>query len=180
MIILGLDPGIRNFGYAVLNDTKVSRRGVWTPPGKGKLLASQVLAYVLPLLAQLVAETAPEIAVIEEVVWRGMRRRITMPLSHVAGGALGLLVGQGVPVYLLTPGMKTRGVKTPRGWTEHEADAANLARRVHGALSAVGDSGRKPSEVREAKRIFAARLVPSSVSSGDTDGTSSISLRPHD
>lgn len=159
--ILGIDPGIVNNGWAIVRNGRPTKWGLWETPGRGKHTVATVLAWVLPRLAKLVDAEKPDHAAVEEVVWQGIRRRITMPLAHVAGGIVGLLAARGVSVLVVTPSMKGHVDLTLRGDAgEHELDAARLAMRALDALRVEGDSSRSKRSRAEALRIIAARSVP--------------------
>ena len=162
--ILGVDPGIRHTGWAIVDNGRLGRHGLLYTPGPGRLLVSEVLAFVLPLLSKVADRETASMAAIEEVVWRGMRRRVTMPLSHVAGAIAGMLVERGLDVYLLTPSMKAKELPKLRGnWSDHEQDAARLALRVWTVLNAPADSSRSKRSVDNEQDTFVARLVPGRV-----------------
>lgn len=133
MYVLGVDPGIRNTGWCVLNDdAEAIDHGVITPPGRGKLLVSQVLGYVLPVLQEVMTTHLPSSAVVEEVTWYGKSRRTMLPLAQVAGGIAGFLWdSNNIHVYMLIANMRSKETKWPASWSEHERDAAALAKTIH-------------------------------------------------
>ena len=160
MVILGVDPGLRHTGFCIVGEgNRVVARGVLVPPGRGRIQPEKVIDYVLPALCRLIDEHHPHCAVVEQVTWYGARRRITLPLSHVAGAIAGFCLGIGIPVYLLLANMK-RGGKAPRGksWTEHERDAYMLASVVkrHLAAAAAGDRSTLPERSAVARRRITA------------------------
>jgi hypothetical protein len=131
-LILGVDPGIRNTGWCIISSKtgRAGRHGVIQPPGAGNITTEWAVQYTLNKLGEIIAAELPCCASVEQVVWQGRRRRIAIPLAHVAGAIVGFILGQGIPVYVLTPNMKPKDgvVPLPDGWSEHEGDAANLAR----------------------------------------------------
>lgn len=158
--VLGVDPGLRHTGWAIVANGKLGAHGLILTPGTGKLSVARALAFILPALDEVEEVHTPDVAAVEEVVWRGVRRKITMPLSHVAGAIVGSLVARGVRTYLLTPSMKAK--KLPRlygEWSDHEQDAARLALRVWTVLSAGAGSGRSKRSADAEQNTFAARLV---------------------
>lgn len=161
-MILGLDPGIRHTGWGLVDNGKPRRWGLWLTPGTGKLTSAQVLAFVLPNLDTLVAKYNPTYAAVEEVVWQGIRRRITFPLAHVAGGLVGFLVARGVRVLIVSPSMKNHQQLKLRGNpSEHELDAIRLALRAHDADTVAEDSSLSRRSLATARKIIAVRSVPS-------------------
>ena len=133
--VLGIDPGVKHTGWCVLRDTgplsvyKPIARGVIIPPGEGKHGVAEVLSWVLPRMRQVLLDYGPTLVAVEEVTWYGRGRRITLPLSHVAGALIALSALSKAVLFVLLPGQKVK--KRPRWitekWSEHEADAALLA-----------------------------------------------------
>jgi hypothetical protein len=158
MTILGVDPGLRHTGWCVLGDAGVvAARGTIVPAGRGRIQPHEVLNIVLPELGRVVDRYQPSIGVVEQVAWYGSSKRITLPLSHVAGGIAGFLVGLGLSVYLLLASM--RGDECARrGWTQHERDAYELASvaKRHQAALAAGDRSALPERSAAARRIITA------------------------
>ena len=131
MIILGVDPGIKHTGWAVLQGSRPLAVGTLVPAIKGRLLPSEVLAFVLPAITELISKYTPSVTVVEEVTWYGRARRAMLPLAHVAGGIAGMSSALGVPTFLLLAAMRNKTRKWPDKWSEHERDAARLAYRMH-------------------------------------------------
>ena len=131
-IILGVDPGVKHSGYAVVQGRTVLEHGVIVPPGRGKLSAGQAIEAVLVGLEAVLRRHKITVAAVEEVQWYGYRQRITLPLAHVAGAVMGLLLGRGIPVYsILASQRRLCPVKrSKRGWDEHDLDALELAQLV--------------------------------------------------
>ena len=127
--VLGIDPGVKHTGWCVLQDGKPVARGVIIPPGDGKHFVSEVLAWVLPKMSAVLQDYMPTLVAVEEVTWFGRGRRITLPLSHIAGALMALSSLSGSVTFALLPHQKPK--KRPRWitkiWSEHEADAALLA-----------------------------------------------------
>jgi Holliday junction resolvasome RuvABC endonuclease subunit len=162
MRVLGIDPGLRHTGWAVIDDKgRAVAKGTIVPPGRGRIQPHEVLEYVLDRLCYIIAEFVPDVAVVEQVAWYGRGRRITLPLAHVAGGIAGFLLGRYIPVHLLLAAQKNF-VCRRKGWTEHEKDAYVLAIVVQKAVVADGAAGsstrRKPSAVVR-RKITAPRIV---------------------
>ena len=136
--ILGVDPGLRHSGWCVLNeDGSYGEHGVVIPPGHTKQPTDDYLRYILPSFRKIIKEHGPfQAAAIEQVVFQRHNRNITIPLSHVAGALVGLIWGKGIPVFLLTPNMKTFTIRK-KEWSEHEKDAAVLATVVQRYLNAL-------------------------------------------
>lgn len=119
--VLGIDPGIRNTGWCILVDGKAKAHGVIHTQRQPWV---ECIAIILNRLDNMVGDWSS--AAVEHVAWYGRSRKITLPLSHIAGAITGFLIGTGIPVYCLIPSMKAKK-KWPAKWSEHEKDAANLA-----------------------------------------------------
>lgn len=135
--------------------------GVLVPPTRGKLTVPMVVSFLFDWFRGL-RDTFWDAVVVEEVVWQGKSRKITLPLALVTGALVGWFANADVPVYLLTPTMKERG-KLPfkvSGWSEHECDAARLALRIENALRAMDSSSPPRASVERSLRTIAARRVP--------------------
>ncbi len=143
MRILGVDPGLRNTGLCLIDDKgKTLYHAVieYTPRGKRPL--EEYMGYVIPDFTNIVTELTPSHASVEQVVWQGRRQMIAMPLSHMAGALIGILLTQPwhPDVFVLTPTMKGMD-KCPRqsaGWSDHEYDARLLAEKVRRFVIAEG------------------------------------------
>lgn len=156
MIVLGVDPGLRHTGWAVVKDSgQAAARGTLIPPGHGRIQPHEVLEYVLPRLTDVIERFRPDIVVVEQVTWYGRGRRITLPLAHVAGAIAGMCVGLGLPVYLLLANQKTFTCQK-RGWSEHEKDAFVLATEVQRYINALaaGDTS-----IRRKRSAVGARVI---------------------
>mgnify|MGYP001558261413 CR=1 FL=1 len=127
--VLGIDPGVKHTGWCVLKAGKPIARGIIIPPGEGKHGVAEVLAWVLPRMRRILLDYGPTLVAVEEVTWYGRGRRITLPLSHIAGALMALSALSTSATFVLLPGQKIK--KRPRWitskWSEHEADAALLA-----------------------------------------------------
>lgn len=158
MVTLGVDPGMRSTGMAVLVDGKVAYRTTVFLAGHGKLPVAAAVPGIAVELKQILSAWRPSFAAVEQVGWYGRAKGITLPLSHVAGFITGYLVASGVNVCLLYAKQKVAAVKFMRKrgepvWDEHQKDAAVLARVVYNYLK---DGGRKPTilkhQINYAKR----------------------------
>lgn len=140
MIILGVDPGLKHTGWCVTREGKPVDWGtIIPPPVDGRLQPDYVLGIVCPEILKLTKEYHPDYAAVEQVAYYGIRRSITLPLSHVAGGIVGCLVASQVPTALLLAAQR-RAVKPwpgSRKWTEHERDAYALATVLRAARLAL-------------------------------------------
>lgn len=153
-MIIGIDPGLRHTGWCVIDeDGKPVARGTIVPPGRGRIQPHEVLNVVLPALDAVVTKYRPDYAVVEQVAWYGSSKRITLPLSHVAGGIAGYCTGLGCDTYLLLAAQKTFSCQR-KGWTEHERDAYVLATvvRKHLVAAAAGERSAHPSRSAVARR----------------------------
>lgn len=151
--LLGIDPGTRHTGWCVTFGTKVVDHGVIHTPRRDSYPG--VLGKIVSALRGVHSEWGPHAVVVEEVVWRG--RRGMLPLAHLAGA----FVGQSpVPVYLITPAMKTKRNPPRSGkWSEHEKDAYKLTQAVLSVERALLNSQPvKPSAVLR-RRITVPRSV---------------------
>lgn len=131
MIILGVDPGIRNTGVAVLADGKAVYRTTVSPKQRSKLIPSEVIRCLTPVLNAVITKYTPSVTVVEEVTWYGRARRAMLPLALVAGAIVGISIARHVDTYLLLASMRDKVKTWPKSWTEHERDAAALAMRLH-------------------------------------------------
>ena len=157
--VLGVDPGLRHTGLAILDAKgKVLDHTTLLYPEEGKHPTEAYLRFILPLVATYTRCFEPTAAAVEQVGWYRRAVRITLPLSHVAGALVGLLYAAGLDVFLLMGNMKEKGKRPPRGWDEHQLDAALLAKRVLTALRA-GDADERSAAVL-ARRITTPPPVP--------------------
>ena len=165
MLILGVDPGIRHTGIALLRDGKVIYRDTLVPPQKDKLPYYHIIPFVLEKITNVLKKEDVEAAAVEEVAWYGRNRRVTLPLSHMAGSIIGLLLTNDIPVYVLSPTMK-KSVKVKGGfnssWDEHQKDAALLAQvaaNTEGASVVEKSSTRSPLYRAARRKITAGQIV---------------------
>lgn len=158
MVILGVDPGVAHTGVVVLDGNRAVFNTTLVPSTEGRLTIEDVLRYVLPPLRQIVRRFEPEAAAVEQVAWYGRARRITLPLSHIAGGIAGALWAMGVPVYFLVANMKTSKLRIRKSWDEHQKDAALLAKVVQNYRTAsnAGDLLYLKKHSAVGKRIISA------------------------
>jgi hypothetical protein len=131
MIILGVDPGIKNTGLCVLDGGKPVFATTVVLPQRSKVLVMEVLQCVLPILNATITKYGPSVTVVEEVTWYGRSRRAMLPLAIVAGAIVGTSIARNVPTFLLLAAMRSKIKRLPRKWTEHERDAARLAYRMN-------------------------------------------------
>lgn len=141
--IIGIDPGLRHTGYAVLQDGKVVEHGVILAKGYGKLPISDAIRVACGGIAPILARYHPDAVAVEQVGWYGSRKNITLPLSHVAGALGGLVLSMGAVLYLLLAAQRRPvALKRPRrGWQEHDLDAYELAIRAKQHLDVVAAGG---------------------------------------
>lgn len=137
MKILGVDPGLLHTGWAVLDNGRITARGVILFPEEGKHPTEEYVRYIVPEMIKVITAHRPAYGAVEQVAWHGRKQRVTMPLSHVAGAIIGVLYSHGVHVCMLTPNMK-KGItlKQPASWSDHEYDAALLAKKLAKYLDA--------------------------------------------
>lgn len=162
MRVLGVDPGLLHTGWAVLDDGKPIALGTLIPPKKVELTSHFVLSFVVPQLLAVAREHLPEVVAVEQVTWYGKAKRITLPLSHVAGGIIGALLTLEIPVYVYLPGMKPK-VRARKAWDEHQKDAVALALAAtqHEAALIAGDTSFLRKHLAASKRrITIARSAP--------------------
>ena len=125
-MILGVHPGTRNIGFAVIDGTgRCRKRKVLVIPARDTFV--QGVEAVVREMEYLQEDPGYDTVVVEETVWRG--RRGMLPLAHVGGAVMGAALALGCRVYLVTPSMKKNG-KKPKSWSEHEWDAFLLAKRA--------------------------------------------------
>ena len=131
MRILGVDPGLKHTGWALIDEKgKDKGHGVFVPPLKGKQLVNIFLGHILPWFEAILTLTVPHVVVIEEVQWYGKGRKIMLPLAHVAGALAGLAVFHPTrpKVYLLLAHQRGHGKRRfGKAWQEHDTDAFWLA-----------------------------------------------------
>lgn len=131
--VLGIDPGLRNIGWAVARDGKVIAHGVFHPNKRKVVPLVSVIAQAVGFARDLIRKYRVGRVVVEEVRWRGIRARVLFPLSHVAGAltAVGVSMLDSESVALVPPHQRGRAPRLPaiggRGATPHELDAAALA-----------------------------------------------------
>ena len=127
--VLGIDPGLRNIGWAVAKGGVVIAHGVFHPNKRKVVPLVSVIAQAVGFVGDLIRKYRVGRVVVEEVRWRGIRARVLFPLSHVAGAltAVGVLVLGSEAVVLVPPHQRGRAPRLKRGATEHERDAAALA-----------------------------------------------------
>lgn len=160
MRILGIDPGIKHTGLAILVDGKITDTTTIIIPDSGKISIERAMGYILPRLPQFYNTDEPLHAIgLEQVQWYGRAKRITLPLSHIAGMFAGYFYSIGVPVYLLLPTMKNAKIHRRKNWDEHQYDAARLARVVfeYETARATGDTAYLQKHAVMERRCVSAR-----------------------
>lgn len=103
MIILGLDPGIARTGYGVLDTSQQHqfvRCGCITTPKTDPLEVR--LASVAGDITQLIRETRPDIAVVEEIFF-GTNAKTAITTAQVRGVIIYTLQIHNIPIQALTP-----------------------------------------------------------------------------
>jgi len=130
-------------------------------------------------VTEVIESTLPQVAAVEQVSWFGRARRITLPLSHAVGAILGLLWSRGVDSFMLTPGMK-KGAKLrkPASWSEHEYDAALLAKKVQMYLDVA--SADESSVPRELRAVHHRRITAGGIARGSLCRSVGKRKREHD
>lgn len=157
--ILGVDPGLRHTGWAVVDmaSGRLLDTGLIVYPEDRPIpsFPGPYIEWILRGLDAVLVEHAPGVAAVEQVTWYGSRQRVTLPLSHVAGAIVGYLLAKGLDVFLLLAGMKrggrARGDRLERRLkvSRHEVDAAMLAWTVRDDHRDGGGGGRRrPEEPR--------------------------------
>lgn len=160
--VIGIDPGLRHTGWAVLDEQgKRVASDTLVYPARGKQFIGDYIGWVLPQIDAVVRQYDAKHAAVEIVSWYGRARKITIPLSHMAGALAGWLAGIHVETFLLVPNMK--GLVRGTFASEHERDAVALARRVWAWLraKAAGDSFalKQLSAVGE-RKVIVVPIVP--------------------
>ena len=103
MRVLGIDPGSRRCGYAVISRVggrlTVVESGVLVP---GKRPMAERLALLLVGLGDVIARTAPDEVSIEQI-FAGISPRSALALGQARGVALAVAAQAGLPVYEYQP-----------------------------------------------------------------------------
>lgn len=137
MRILGVDPGSRAAGWAVLEfegSPRLAAAGVLRPPTDGPF-ATRLLALRDGLLA-VVDRERPEVTVVERV-FSGVNPQSLISLGEARGALLVALAERGLPVFEITPAEIKKTV-TGTGLAEKEQ-----VRKMVGALLALPAQGRR-------------------------------------
>jgi crossover junction endodeoxyribonuclease RuvC len=104
LLILGIDPGSRHTGWAVLrwqgDEQRLLAEGRWSAPPKVALAAR--LAALARETDRLVERFAPDAAAVETPYF-GMNPRSLIVLAQARGAILGALAGRGVDVMEYSP-----------------------------------------------------------------------------
>jgi crossover junction endodeoxyribonuclease RuvC len=115
--ILGIDPGSRNCGYAVLDVEKAGRELRYVECGvlqaSAKLPVEKRLGEIARGLREVVEELAPEVAAVEDV-FSAANVRAALMLGQARGAALAVVGGAGLAVHAYPPATVKKSV-TGRG-----------------------------------------------------------------
>jgi Holliday junction resolvasome RuvABC endonuclease subunit len=140
LITLGVDPGCRNYGLAILDSDKKKPR-CWS----GRTKRGDWKEAFLDILAHIKEEKFDRV-VIESVNWYG-RRKGMYALNRLVGALYGYLYSVGIVSLLANPKDKVKLTAANRklAKNEHEADAIALA--LYGIN--YWNQKRKPKPVKE-------------------------------
>ncbi len=126
---LGLDPGLRRTGYAIIERTRggpVLREGgvIQTSP---QLPLHQRLFEISTGLREVIAETHPESAAVEQVFSHVRNVRSSLILAHVRGILLLAVAEAGIPLLQYSPAqikrLLTGSGKAPKEQMQHAVQA---------------------------------------------------------
>jgi crossover junction endodeoxyribonuclease RuvC len=150
MRVLGIDPGSRHTGWAVVDCLGAGTRAVaWgrvSPPERSPL--AERLAEIAEGLACVAAEHRPELAAVERV-FHGANARALIVLAEARGAVLVALARAGLPYAELAPAMVKSAVAG-----SGRADKAQVARMVRLQLGLAPES--LPADVTDALAIALA------------------------
>lgn len=126
--VLGIDPGVKNLGWAVAEGTRVLAHGVFHPKSRGTLPMADMLQQIAHCVDIVKRNWGADYVVIEDVRWHGHAVSGLLSLAKVVGVCVGIASLDGGRGVLLIPA-KDRGrpPRLKRGATQHERDAAALA-----------------------------------------------------
>lgn len=128
MLILGVDPGYRSFGYCLV---KVNGTPELITHGVVDMGSSKDWRAHLPKVAAILSPCKADVVAVEEIVWQG-RRKGAIALAHLVGTVVGYTVGaMGAVVRLYQPRdvkQETARGTFPKDFSEHEKDALSLCR----------------------------------------------------
>src|SRR3990172_4772881 len=125
-ISLGVDPGVRNCGLAVVEKdngklTLLRHRTIVTT---GTNLVNQLIQ-VGRAVGQMIEEYNPDVVVVEDALWYGVKRKGLLDLPKCVWAVVAYSEGGGIRARLVPAGAKSK-VKIPpnlvpkkNGWTEH-------------------------------------------------------------
>ena len=115
MRILGIDPGSRTTGYAIVDADGARLRcaecGVVAAPAR--LPLERRLAEILQGLTEIVEELEPEVAAVEDI-FHAVNARSALALGQARGVALAAAAIAGIPVFAYAPSVVKQAV-TGRG-----------------------------------------------------------------
>jgi Holliday junction resolvasome RuvABC endonuclease subunit len=125
MLILGIDPGARNYGLAVIDEKGTLQWG----PLSGRTKSGDWRESYHDIV-RAVSDLEYERVVIESVGWYGSRKGM-YALNRLVGALWARFLDLPAQPLLVMPTEKVRLTKAQRGWAdnEHEADAIALALR---------------------------------------------------
>lgn len=133
MIALGIDPGTRNTGLAVVTklNGKTQVRVSKTVVTAGNDLVSQI-GQICEEIVRLDFVYEIDCVVVEDALWYGMPKKGLLALAKVTGAAVAAAQIAGIPHVVLVPAAQRKKSRTPRALTkdavtEHEKDAIELA-----------------------------------------------------
>jgi len=147
--ILGIDPGTRTTGYAVVSvsgsDVKLNTVGVINAPEEK--LADRFL-HVVRGVEAIISEQRPDAVVVEASYW-GRGAQSSMKVAEVRGAIIAAAAGKGLPVDEITPAEVKKGV-VGRGQASKE-QVEFMVKRI------LGIGGRiSPSDASDALAIAIA------------------------
>ncbi|MCS7254587.1 MAG: crossover junction endodeoxyribonuclease RuvC [Armatimonadota bacterium] len=100
MVIIGIDPGLRATGYAVIRSSGIKFRlleaGVIVSSPKKPL--SERLKELFEGMSEVVEEFSPDMAALEHVYCRGRFERSALLLGHVRGAVCAAMAFYGLPI----------------------------------------------------------------------------------
>lgn len=129
-IVLGIDPGVRNTGFALCEiATRTRFSFIRCDTIKEKKSKTSDWKAMADLIFDVIDEYRPDILVVEDIVWYGARRGM-YDLSKLVGAVWSYSMRSGIKTYLVAPRFKpkltNKELKAPAK-SEHELDAIALA-----------------------------------------------------
>jgi hypothetical protein len=161
MDVLGIDPGLRSTGFALVREGKVEYTHTFVCPGSGKQPVEEFLRHILEHAKFVLNEYQPDVVAVEQAMWYKAVAKVTLPLAHVVGALCGLAYARGARVYLLPARMKESAPKTRRlkAWSDHEYDAVLLARLLYSNLDVVSNVDTLSAQQRKRITIITRRAL---------------------